>query len=556
MRNILKSKYFGLVLVIIIAAIFRLFAVGSVPYGIANDEVSYIISGYTIAHNNGVDIAGKFLPLSINLDSSLSPVPVYILSLFTGLLPLSPLTARLPFALLGIGIVVLVYFLTLQIFKNRLIALFAGLALSLSSWQILVTRTVWDVIPAQFFYLLGLYLFLKKIKKGSVLWSLPAFLLGFFSYHGTKVFFAFLLLLLFVLFGKTLFKRKKEFVLFGVGIVAIFALFGFVTITQSVTRQQEIIFTNPAVLKEAAKKVEFDRARSSAPDFLKKIESNKLTFFAEKMTASYLTAFSSNFLITVGDVHPLFGYGVFFKGVLYLIDIPLLFLGVVYIAAKSKFLNSTRTEENIEYRNALLLLGGGLLISPLPSTIASGYSYFIRSFMMSPFFAIFIGVGCFAIYKYSQTLMSFRKPFLYIIVLLYLLYVLRFCYQYYFQLNTYGSEYWNGSSRQISEYILQNYQRFDRIIVVTSEDKIFLQYALASHATPPQLHTAWQKNWPVQFGKVSFENNCLNGSDIATRLVPHTLYIVNDGCVVNKRPTKEILDPMEHLRVLWKLYES
>jgi 4-amino-4-deoxy-L-arabinose transferase-like glycosyltransferase len=452
MRKLFKNKYTGIVIVIIVAAIFRLFAVGAVPYGIANDEVSYIISGYTIVHNGGVDIAGKFLPLSINLDSSLSPVPVYLISLFTGLLSLSPLTARLPFALLGIGIAVLVYFLSLEIFRNRVIALFAGLSLSLSAWQILVTRTVWDVIPAQFFYLLGLYIFLKKLKKGSVLWSLPAFLLGFFSYHGTKVFFAFFILLLLVIYGRVLIKRRKEFVGFALGVVAIFVLFGFVTISQSVTRQQEIIFTNQAVLKEAAKKVEFDRARSSAPEFLKKIESNKLTFFAEKMTTSYLAAFSSNFLITVGDVHPLFGYGVFFKGVLYLIDIPLLFLGIVYIIIRSKFSTSTKTDENTQYRNALFLIGGGLLISPLPSTLASGYSYFIRSFMMSPFFALFIGVGCFVVYKYSSSLKSFRKVFLCGFILIYLMYVLRFCYQYYFQLNTYGSEYWNGSSRQISEY--------------------------------------------------------------------------------------------------------
>ena len=93
------SQYWALALVIVAAAIVRLSFVGSVPYGFANDEVSYILSGYTISHNGGVDIAGKFLPLSINLDSSLSPVPVYIISLFTFFFGLSPAIARLPFAL-------------------------------------------------------------------------------------------------------------------------------------------------------------------------------------------------------------------------------------------------------------------------------------------------------------------------------------------------------------------------------------------------------------------------------------------------------------------------
>ena len=559
-KKIFESKFIGLIIVIVIASAVRLVAIGAVPYGIANDEVSYILSGYTIAHNGGVDIEGKFLPLSVNLDSSLSPVPVYILSIATGILSLSPFAARLPFALLGIGIVIIVYLLTLEVFKNRTMAFFAGLILSLSSWHIIVTRTVWDVIPAQFFYLLGLYIFVKKIKKGSVLWSLPAFLLGFFSYHGTKVFFAIFIVLIFALYGKILWKRRGEFLLFTAGILLIFSLFGFVALTQSVTRQQEMIFTNKGVLLDAEKKIEFDRARSTAPEFLKKIESNKITYFVEKMTYNYLGAFSSNYLFTVGDILPLVGYGVFFKGVLYLIDLPLLFLGIIFLFLRSQLLifksSYERTEVSHYYRNGLVLLGGGLLLSPLPSTVGAGNSYFIRSFMMSPFLSILVGIGSFVVFKYLIKFRTFKIPMLVIFIAFYGLFVSRFLYQYYFQFNTFGSEYWNGSSRQIAEYILKNYDRFNSIVVVTSEDKVFFQYALQSKANPKELHDAWKKVWPVKFGKVSFANSCFKDSELKSRLAPHTLYIVNDSCHINVRPTKTITDPMERLRVIWKLYES
>ena len=244
-KKILGNK--GIILIIFLASAVRLLGIGSVPYGFANDEVSYIMSGYEIAKTGGYDIAGNFLPLSVNLDSSLSPVPVYIIALFVKLLGLSSIVARLPFALMGVGIVAIVYFLVKELFHNRKIAFLSALVLSFSSWHIVVTRTVWDVIPAQFFYLLGLYIFLKKVKKGSVLWSLPFFMLGFFSYHGTKVFFAFFIVLLLFLFGKQLYRRKKEFLFFVSGIFLIFLSFALVLKTQSVTRQEEIIFTNGSI---------------------------------------------------------------------------------------------------------------------------------------------------------------------------------------------------------------------------------------------------------------------------------------------------------------------
>ena len=142
MRFIRNNSF--LMVVIFLACILRLWSLGSVPYGFANDEVSYIISGYTIANSGGFDIANRLLPLSVNLDSSLSPVPVYIISLFS-LFGFSPFISRLPFALLGIGTVALVYLITLSIFKNKTIALLSSLSLAISPWHLFVTRGVYGM---------------------------------------------------------------------------------------------------------------------------------------------------------------------------------------------------------------------------------------------------------------------------------------------------------------------------------------------------------------------------------------------------------------------------
>lgn len=549
----------GLVIVILVASLIRLWGIGSVPYGFANDEVSYIISGYEIAKTGGYDIAGNFLPLSINLDSSLSPVPVYIIALFVKLFDISPLVARLPFALMGIGIIITVYFLSKELFKSHGIALFSALALSLSQWHILVTRTVWDVIPAQFFYLLGLLIFLRKIKKGNILWSLPFFLLGFFSYHGTKVFFTFFIVLLLLVFGKQILRRKKEALLFILGLIVIFVSFAIVLKTQSVTRQEEIIFTNGSVRSEMKKEIEFERGKSSAPRSLATFESNKITFFIQKMATDYLGAFSTQHLLTTGDIHPLVGYGVFFKGVLYLLDIPFLILGLVYIAEKARFLIERNEEKSavgdVAFRQSAAVIIGGLLIAPLPSTVAAGYSYFIRSFMMAPFLSIIIGAGLFIFYKLTRGTEWYKLLLRISVVALYIFFVTRFFYQYYYQLNSFGSEYWNGSSRMLSEHIVKNQSRFDKIIVANVEDKVILQYALVSKTDPYELQKAWKKNWPVNLGKVTFANSCFNEKELPTILTKGTMYVIPGSCDIKSIPKTTISDSMEPLRTIWKIYE-
>lgn len=559
MEFIKKIKNKGLILIILLASLVRLVGLGSVPYGFANDEVSYILSGYEIAQTGGYDIAGKFLPLSVNLDSSLSPVPVYIISAFVKLLGLSAFVARLPFSLMGIGIVIVLYFICKELFKNEGIALASALILALSPWHILVTRSVWDVIPAQFFYLLGFLIYLKTVKKGGFLWSIPFFLLGFFSYHGTKVFFVFFILLIIAVFRKELLKRKKEAVLFFGGLFLIFTLFALVLKTQSVTRQQEIIFTNEAVTKEAKTTIDFNRAKSSAPWKMREFVDNKVTFLMQKITFDYLGAFSTQHLFTIGDIHPLVGYGVFFKGVLYLIDLPFLLIGLIFLIEKAGFFTKTQketTDNSVDYKKSFIIVMVSLLISPFPSMVVEGFSYLIRSFMMAPFIAIIIGTGLYTTWNLFEKRKILRYLLRMLLVLLYILFISKFFYQYYYQLNTYGSEYWNQSSRELSEYILNNRNKFDHIIVANAEDKVILQHAMVSHADSKEIQNAWKKDWPVKVGNVIFENSCYKDSQLKDKIKPRTLYIVPGSCHPLLSPARVIADPMEPLRIVWKLYEN
>jgi len=124
--------------ILLLASLLRFVNSGNVPYGLSNDEASYIYSAYSV-WTTGKGIDGTFLPISFNTDSSNSPVPIYLTAPFVGLLGISPETGRLPFVLLGIASIFVLYFLVKELFGNETIALFAATVLSISPWHIHVT---------------------------------------------------------------------------------------------------------------------------------------------------------------------------------------------------------------------------------------------------------------------------------------------------------------------------------------------------------------------------------------------------------------------------------
>jgi 4-amino-4-deoxy-L-arabinose transferase-like glycosyltransferase len=169
------SRWF-LVAIFALAFVLRFWQLGNVPASISNDEAAYIYSAYSI-WKTGSDIAGHHLPLSINLDNSFSPVPVYVIAPFVGLFDLNAFWGRFPFALMGFLSVVLLYFIVKQLLNER-IALFSAFAFAVSPWHLQLSRSTLDGISGLFFFLLGFCVFLKKYKNGSILWSLPLFMIA------------------------------------------------------------------------------------------------------------------------------------------------------------------------------------------------------------------------------------------------------------------------------------------------------------------------------------------------------------------------------------------
>jgi 4-amino-4-deoxy-L-arabinose transferase-like glycosyltransferase len=390
-----------LLLIILLAGFLRLYQLGNIPYGSTGDETAYIYNAYSI-WNTGRDVMGNFLPLSFNFHSSESPVPVYLTAPFVGILGLNLFNARLLSAMLGVGSVLVLFLLAQHLFKDKWVGLLSAFLLAISPWALQIDRELWDVNFAKFFYLLGIYIFVKNVKSNKYIYSLIPFALAFYSYHGTKVFFVLLIPVLILFFRKQLLKRKKSLVVFCTLIFFLFVSFLLILKFQGVIRQNEVY-----LLKDpnTTGVVNAERTKNIAPDIVKKILSNKPLYFLRVIRENYLEAFSTNFLFLYGetDVNTQME-SIYFRGVFYIIELPLLLFGLYKLITAKNKLN----------RNLLLPL---LLIAAFPSAITYDRNFVNRDVMMLPILVMIISFGTFSFLKY---ILKLKKSYKYIALIIFI----------------------------------------------------------------------------------------------------------------------------------------
>jgi 4-amino-4-deoxy-L-arabinose transferase-like glycosyltransferase len=543
MKKILNWKL-ALITVILIASFLRLWQLGSVPSGTPNDEAAYIYNAYSIWHT-GKDILGNFLPLSFNAYSSMSPIPVYLTAPFVGVLGLSIFSGRLCSALVSIGSVFILFLLTDLLFKNKRLALLSALLLAISPWSLQLGRGLWDFNFALLFLLLGIYVFVKNVGTNKILWSIIPFVLGFYSYHGTKVYFLFLIPVLIFFFREQLLKNKKILVIFLTGCFLILASFLIVIKTQSVTRQSQVsLLSDPQV----AIKVNWERQYNTAPWIIRSVFSNKPLSFLKIIRENYLEVFSTNFLFLYGDIsNGTQIYNISFRGELYIIELPLLLLGL-YALFKNK---------NIRFKNLLLSL---LLISPFPSVFTIDRSYVGRDIMMLPMLLIIVAFGLdLLLCRIKEQKAIFKWAFLSVLVIAYLFLFSEYLYQYYYRWTSYGAEGWQKNYRDITALVATKRNEFKNIYIGKHPKEFLFQYAITERLDPKLVQKVWSDD-SIKFYNMTLFKECFNNNvvDIVSFLPPKTFYASPDNSCNYKlsTPSATIVDTGEPLRVIWNIYEN
>jgi 4-amino-4-deoxy-L-arabinose transferase-like glycosyltransferase len=543
------NKYLAVIGIIIVAFLLRVWNISEMPVGVTNDEADYIYNAYSV-WKTGRDITGKYLPLSINLDNSFSPVPVYLYAPFVGILGLTTFAGRLPNAIMGALDVFLLFGILLLLFKNIRLSLIGAFVLAVSPWHIHISRTAYEGPLALFFVLLGSYclLYCASARK-NLLWSLPFFALAFYSYHATKVFIV-LYIPLIVWFALSEFRfkiplknRLWTFSVYMALFSCILASFFIILKAQQVNRQHVFLWNNQTNI---AKTVDMERTINSSPDWIKPIFNNKIFVTLRIIRENYLEIFSPQFLFLYGETSGLATiYGTLGRGVMYILELPFLLVGLYYLLQSKQ-------------KQLKLFIIICILISPLPTALAFDRSYVMRAVMIIPFLTILVAYG---INKSYEIIKSLNTPLKYlwvaIIIVLYSFLIASYLYQYHFRYNLYGAEAWFKSSRDVIQYIQKNEKNYDQVLIANSGD-LLIQYGFYTKMVPNVMHKLYASALPKKVGKVQFIGDCIPINEklgISGLGFPKSiLYVVPEKCYPLLVPTAKIVDSAEPLRTIWKIY--
>ncbi|MDP6037371.1 MAG: glycosyltransferase family 39 protein, partial [Candidatus Latescibacteria bacterium] len=341
-----------LLLILVIAALFRLPFLASNPVGFHADEASTGYDAYSI-WETGRDQHGVYFPLfARSFGEYNEALHRYLVAPFVGVLGLNEFAVRLPNALLGILTVWVLYHLVLKLWGQVPVACLAGLFLAISPWHVQFSRWGARAILLPLFFCLALLLFQKgRVRPLYWIFSALIFGLALYSYSSARVFVPLFLIGLAWLYWHDLKRWKVGTLISGCIFLAILVgLFQFWVTPEGMSRARELVNLDPIVF-----------------------------------AYSYATYFFPKFLFFHGD--PNLRHSLLGMGQLYHFELVLVPLGF------------WRLWQRKRAENKVLWLW--LALYPIPAAF-TGEPHAIRSLIGAPLFAIFSGWGFYVLWEWSK----------------------------------------------------------------------------------------------------------------------------------------------------------
>jgi len=534
----MKNKVSALILGFIIAVtiFFRFYNLSSVPPQPTVDEVSIGYNAYSILKTGADEYGTKFPILLRAYDDYRPSLYVYLVIPFIALFKLSVIAVRLPSVILSTLSIIAIYFLLKELFKNsnlkfeirnlRLeIPIIATALLAVSPWHIYISRLGHEVNASYAFFIFGLLFFFRFLNRGK--WNLYLsalfFALSFDSYQSTKIVAPLILLVLVILYFKTLITNKK--------VVIISAIIGFVValpiLITSFDQNALIRFKGTSLLSTSEEYFNMERERlnidKSSSDLIGPLFDNSKAASIRLIAHAYLSHLDPVWLfINEG--------GEQFKaptvGLLYLFELPLIFLGFLFVR-----------NIGLSTKSLIFLLVWGL-IAIIPGGISNGYAHPMRTFSFLPLPQVFASIGFIVFINYFK---RYRTAILAGSVFVTIMFALWFFHSYYTLVPRELSRHFQyGVLRALDEAarIESNYDR----VVVSNRDRLFESYMFYLY-----LNKVDPSKYQAQGGTISggFAEEHKIGKyefgSIDDKIYPSTLYILNpDELKSNMTKIKEV----------------
>lgn len=330
MKRIFKGNLI-FIAIVLLSFVLRFIFLDLIPSGFHSDEAAFGYNAYSLLLT-GKDEYGETLPLILkSFDDYKGAVYAYLTIPAVAVFGLTEFAVRLPTAVFGFLLVILSYFLTLRLTKDKKISLLTSLLVSINPLSIFLSRVQSDPLVSVFFMLLGFYLFLLWIDKNRIyliISSLVLWIASIYTYPSPRVLIPVLFFSILIFYFKKLTLSQKK-VLIVIFIVV--AIVDMMVITGASQRLKQLSVINaPIVSLPMEEKIRED---SGGNVFVTRMFHNKIVDHALVVGKNYFDYFNADFLFLEGgqpDREKVPGIGV-----IYLFALPFLLYGI-YLGVKSK----------------------------------------------------------------------------------------------------------------------------------------------------------------------------------------------------------------------------
>jgi len=525
----------------LIALFLRFYLLGEVPVSLHRDEATLGYNAYSIL-KTGRDIEGNFLPLHI--DSFLfSPAGYSYFSIpFIFLFDLNEFSVRFASAFFGVLTIPIVFLITRNLFNNsknkNLIAFFSAVLIAISPWHVNLSRTAIENTIVTFFICLGIYLYVLFIKSKNKIYLILSFVflaLTLFVYQAPRAFLP--IFIPFMLFSlnqyKNIYKNKIiiGFLFILLIILPLFFILGSGDLslritTLSIFNQKEAqLVTHDQRLKDFI---------SGIPPLVSVVFHNKITSLSLIFLDNYFKHFSFDFLFLDGGFPE--RYKIPNMGLLYLFELPLLFIALLELSKK--------------YRRELLFLAGWILISVVGSALTfDDVPNMQRTLMGMPAFSILSGYGAVSLFAALKKYKPWGKAVLGIFLILVFYNSFYYFVQYYSQGKLYRPWYRQDGYRKLVPQVNNLMPSFEKAVITNRESYPTIFFLFYSKYDPARFQEETYKtdirySDHINFARFEFsEEECPLKTDIKTKKIAgekNTLYVNSALCKEDLKEAKLI----------------
>lgn len=507
-------------IIILLAFILRFNKVTQIPPALNWDEVSIGYNAYSILHT-GKDEWGQSFPLHFKAYGEYKlPAQIYLSIPGIALFGLNELGVRITPVVYGTVTVLVTFFLSRALFQSNLVGLISAFLLAISPWHIQLTRASFESSLATFFVTFGLWLLVKGFKDQKwFIFSMLPFALSVFTYNSARIFTPLFLIVVFMIYRKTLIRFKKVVILsIIVFTVMLLPLTPFLLSGERSARYKLVSITDDPGL---VPRINENRGKSSLPKPLPHLLNNKLTYISFYFTRNYLAHFSPQFLFVWGAPHK--QHHVQGMGQLYYFQAPFLLVGLIALFyLKHRFKN---------------LLISWLLLAFVP-VAATGDSipHALRTLIAVPFYQLITALGIFQSFlwlkkKSAVWWISLSVAMIVLMVVQFGNYLMNY-YQIY-PLNY--SRDWQYGYKQVVDYINKHKEEYGLIVFSRHYGEphmftlFYLSYDPAKYQNDPNLVRYETNDWVrvLKFDKFYFPDLGDKGTQFAD--------------IVKENPGKKIL---------------